>query len=353
MKSLKKIKIANIVLENRICIAPMCQYSAKNGNPTKWHYYHLSKLMDAGAGLLLLESTSVSKQGMISKNDLSLCNHNNYKNLKKLYNFLKKRSKTKIGLQISHAGRKGSSTIPWEKPNHPLSKNNGGWRTLAPSAIKRDQGWPEPKKMSQNDINKLIKDFISTAKYAKKIGFDCLEIHMAHGYLLHQFFSPITNIRKDNYGGNIVNRCRLLVDIATEIRKIWPKNKILGARINGYDWLKKGSSIRDCIYLSKKLKKIGFNYVCVTSGGIIPKTNLKTKKGYQVFLAKEIKKNVKIFVKTTGQINDLSYAENILRNKNADLISFGRKFINSPNWLVKELIKKNLIDLPNQYKRCF
>ena len=354
MKSLNSIIIANIKLKNRICIAPMCQYSAKNGNPSQWHYRHLSKLMEAGAGLLMLESTAVSKKGMISKNDLSLINKENYIEFKKLINYLRTISDTKIGIQISHSGRKGSSKIPWIKSNSPLNKKNG-WETLGPSKIKRDKKWPHPKEVNIKEINLIKKDFLNSANLAKKIGFDTLEIHMAHGYLLHQFFSPISNLRNDEYGGSLKKRCKFFIDISREIRKIWPKNRILGARVNGMDWVKNGSSISDCIFLCKELEKIGFNYVCITSGGIVPKTNIKfKKKGYQVFLAKKIKESVKIKVKTTGKISGLTHAEKIIKTNQADLISFGRKFINSPTWLIKEMISnKKQVKLSNQYKRCF
>ena len=161
--------------------------------------------------------------------------------------------------------------------NYPLSTKNG-WKTIAPSKIKRDKHWPNPREATLKDLNKIKLDFIKSANYAKKIGFDCLEIHMAHGYLLHQFFSPVSNRRKDDYGKNLKDRCKLLLEIAKEIRKIWPKEKILGARVTGSDWLKKGTTISDCIFLCKNLKKIGFNYICVSSGGIVPKTKIKFKK---------------------------------------------------------------------------
>jgi len=354
MKILKKFRLGKISLKNRICIAPMCQYSGLNGNPSRWHYNHLGNLMKAGAGLLMIESTATSKIGMISQKDLSLRNQENFLNFKKLVKYLKKISNTRIGIQISHSGRKGSAMVPWIKSNFPLKQKKERWRTVAPSAIKRDKHWPIPEEISQIKIKKIIQDFLYSAKKANKIGFDCLEIHMSHGYLLHQFFSPISNKRKDKYGGNLKNRCRLLLEIAKEIRKSWPKNKILGARVNGSDWLKKGIKISDCIHLSKELKKIGFNYVCVTSGGIIPKTNLKYKPGYQVFLAEKIKKKVKIVTRTTGLIKDLNHANKIVKNNKADLVSFGRKFINSPNWLLNELAERKYdIDIPNQYKRCF
>ncbi len=353
MISLKKFSLSKQKLENRVCIAPMCQYSAENGNPSEWHYFHLKKLMQAGSGLLMIESTAVSKEGMISKKDLSLRNQRNFIEFKRLFKYLKKISSTKIGIQLSHSGRKGSSELPWVKSNFPLSKKNS-WKTIAPSKIKRDKHWPNPKEASMRDLKRVKTHFAKSAKYAKKIGFDCLEIHMAHGYLLHQFFSPISNKRKDDYGNNSKNRCKFLLEIAKEVRRIWPKEKILGARVTGSDWLKKGSTISDCIFLCKNLKKIGFNYVCVSSGGVVPKTKIKFKKGYQVHLAQEIKNKVGIKVKTTGNITDLKHAEQIIKTGKADLVSFGRKFINSPTWLIKELLHhKKKTNLPNPYKRCF
>ena len=354
MKILNSFKINNIRLDNRICVSPMCQYSGINGSPSKWHYIHLKKLMQVGAGIMMIESTAVSKSGMITEKDLALKNKNNFKKFRDLIKSLKKISNTKIGLQISHAGRKGSAKVPWIKSNSPITNKKKSWTTFSASAIQRDSHWPVPKELSLNQIKKIKKDFFDTTFKAKKTSLDCLEIHMSHGYLLHQFFSPISNKRSDEYGGNLKNRCRLLLEIATEVRKIWPKNKILGARVNGFDWVKKGSTVNDCVYLAKKLEIIGFDYVCVTSGGILPKTNLKYKPGYQVFLAKKIKAKTKILVRTTGMIKNLNHGENILKNKSADLISFGRKFINSPTWLIKELKKrKKKVMIPNQYKRCF
>lgn len=352
MKILKNLKINSINLDNKICISPMCQYSASKGSPSVWHYDHLKKMMQAGAGMMMIESTAVSKSGMITERDLVL--NNNFAEFKKLIKNLKKISNTKIGLQISHAGRKGSAEVPWIKPNYPIMNKKKSWPTFSASAIQRDSHWPFPKELSLKQIKKIIKDFQNAAIKAKRMNLDCLEIHMAHGYLLHQFFSPISNKRTDEYGGNIENRCRLLLEIATKVRKIWPKNRVLGARVNGFDWLKNGSSISDCVFLTKKLEKIGLDYVCVTSGGILPKTNIKYKPGYQVFLAKKIKAETNLLVRTAGMIRDIEHAEKILKNKNADLISFGRKFINSPYWLIKELIKrKKKVIIPNQYKKCF
>lgn len=351
MISLKKLKIKNNLLNNRYVISPMCQYSAKNGNPSDWHYFHLLKLAMSGASILMLESTAVNSEGRISTKDLTLKNKVNEKSLKKLLIFLKKFSDIKIGIQISHSGRKGSSYIPWIKSNTPLKK--GKWKTFAPSPIKRDKFWPVPKELSSIQIKKIKEDFFKAAQRANRAGFDCLEIHMAHGYLLHQFFSKISNKRQDKYGGNLEKRTKLLIEISKKIREIWPNKKLLGARITGSDRLKNGNNIHDAIYLSKELKKVGFDYVCVSSGGVIPKTNLKIKNGFNIDLAKIIKKKSKIMVRTSGMINNVNFADKLIKNKYVDLICIGRKFISEPNFLVKQMNKKLKQKLiPNQYKRC-
>ena len=220
--------------------------------------------------------------------------------------------------------------------------------------IKRDLHWPTPKTLTIFQIKEIVSDFKNCAKRAKRIGFDCLEVHMAHGYLLHEFYSPISNKRKDMYGGNLKNRCKLLIEVIREIRKIWPKNKILGARVTGKDWLKNGSTIDDCIYLVKKLKAEGLDYVCVSSGGILSKTNLIFKPGYQVHLAREVKKRTGIITRTTGMITEFQQAKKIINTGSADIVNMARKFINTPTWLINIIKKENEIaPIPNPYKRCF
>jgi len=354
MNILSPFKIKNIILPNRITVASMCQYSAKNGNASTWHYGHLQQLANSGAGMLMLESTAISMKGRITLKDLALANKENEKSLKNLIKYIRSISKIPLGLQISHAGRKGSAEIPWIKSNHPLRGNNKKWTTCAPSAIKRDSNWPIPAALTILQIKKIVNEFKNSAKRAERIGFDCLEIHMAHGYLLHQFFSPISNKRKDIYGGTLENRCKLLIEIIHEIRKIWPKNKILGARVTGQDWLKNGSTINDCVYLVKKLKKAGIDYVCVSSGGILSKTNIIFKPGYQVHLAREVKKLTGVITRTTGMITKFDQAEKIINNGSADIVNIARKFIKNPTWLINTINEKNKnTEIPKPYKRCF
>lgn len=350
---LNKFKIKEKVLKNRIFISPMCQYSSENGNPSKWHYKHLLNLSSSGAAMIILESTAVDKNGRITPADLCLYNYHHQKNLKKLYSFLKSNNDTKIGIQISHSGRKGSSNIPWVKPNTPLP-NQKSWQTYAPSPIPRDKHWPIPKMLSISEIKKLIDRFKQSAIRAKRVGFDLLEVHMAHGYLLHQFFSPISNKRDDIYGGNLENRSRVLLEVSMAIRKIWPSDKILGARITGTDHLKGGLNTQDAIFLAKKLKEIGFDYISVSSGGILPKTNMKQKEAYRSTISKKIKDKSKIITTTSGLITKHETAIQLIKTKKLDFITIARTIIKNPSWIYKlsyKLKKKKLI--PNQYQKIF
>ncbi len=348
----KKLKINNITLNNRVVIGPMCQYSGLNGNPSNWHYQHLARLSLSGAGMLILESTAVSKEGMITAKDLRLDSEKNKKEFKKILKFIKSISSMPLGIQLSHSGRKGSSEIPWAKSNMPL-RGKHAWQTFAASSIAKDKNWPEPLGLTINKINKIKKKFIRSAKIAKALNFDCLEVHMAHGYLLHQFFSPISNKRTDFYGGDLLGRSKLLLEIARSIRKIWPISRILGARITGSDRLKNGIDIKDSIYLSKKLEEIGFDYICVSSGGIQTKTNLNNKiKGYNIDLAKKIKKKIKIFVTSCGNLSDINFSDNLIKSKKIDFVTVARSFVKNNNYLILNKKFKRKIKIPNQYLRC-
>ena len=347
----KNLKINNVTLKNRIVVSPMCQYSSKNGSPTKWHYQHLENLSSTGASMVLLESTDVDKSGKISKSDMCLYNTTHEKNLKKLIKFLKSKNNIKYGIQISHSGRKGSSYEPWIKHNSPLPKKKS-WKTFSASAISRAKGWPTPTEMTKLQIKKMVQKFKNTATRANRVNLDCLEIHMAHGYLLHQFFSPISNKRKDEYGGNLDNRSRLLNEIAREVRKVWPSHKILGARITGTDHVKNGISINDATLLSKSLKKIGFDYVSISSGGILPFTKMKQYEAFRVNMAEKIKSNSKITTTTSGMITSHEVSANIIKKKKIDFITIARIIVKNPMWIF-QFAKKNRIKdyVPKQYRR--
>lgn len=352
----KNFRVGKVSFLNRIVVSPMCQYSAKDGCPSYWHYKHLSGLLSNSlAGGLVLESTAVSKEGKITHKDLAIYKKKHETELRKLIIFLKKiDSKIPIGIQISHSGRKGSANLPWIKNGNPLNKKQKSWKTYAPSSIRRSSKWPLPEKLSLKKINELIYKFEKSTLIAKRCGFDFLEIHMAHGYLLHQFMSPISNLREDSYGGDLKSRCKLLLEIATKLRKIWPKNKCIGARITGHDHCKGGLDTSDAIWLSRKLENIGFDYVCISSGGILPKTNIKFKPGFRLSICKKIKKHIKIKVRTSGLMNKIYLIENSIKKKNIDFVAVGRAFLNNPRWILNQINKKNYINnVPKQYLRAF
>lgn len=349
----KKLKINSVTLKNKIVVSPMCQYSGNNGCPSLWHYNHLSNLINSGAGMVMIESTAVSKNGKITHKDLCLSNSIQEKKFKNLKKFLNKIDKTPVGIQISHSGRKGSSHLPWIKKNMPLNKKNKSWQTYSASSIKRDKHWPKPKELSKKNLIKLLNQFKNTTMRAKRVGFECLELHMAHGYLMHQFLSPISNKRVDEYGLQKNNISIFPLKIAKEVRKIWPAKRILGARITATDHLPGGINLENSIFFVEKLKKIGFDYVCVSSGGILPITNMKIKNSFRKNLSKEIKKKTSILVRTSGEIKNVSSAENLIKKNYVDFVAVGRKFVKDPNWIKNEAKKRKLKSyIPNQYLRC-
>ena len=352
---LNPYKIKNKILRNRVAVSPMCQYSSNSdGTPSNWHYKHLGNLINSGAGMLVVESTSISKEGKITLRDLALYNKNQMKKFKDLVSFLKKNNQTKLIVQLSHSGRKGSSNIPWVKKNSPL-KNHLKWQTFSSSNIKKDDGWPIPKSLNKKQIKKIVNQFRNSSIFAMDAGFDGIEIHMAHGYLLHQFLSTVSNKRNDEYGGSLENRLRLILEVCRSLRKIIPKNKFLGARITAVDHLKNGINLSESLKLAKELEKLDFDYLCVSSGGIKTKTNMKFKKGFRIKFTKFFKNKVKIPLRTTCELGDLNFSNNQIKNNKIDFVAIGREFLSNPN-LIFNFAKKNkkLYNdyIFNQYKRC-
>ena len=346
----EKIKIGGISLNNKIVVSAMCQYSAKNGCPTEWHYSHLGILAASGAGMLTIESTAVNLSGRITHADLCLKTKKQFTEMKKLFLFLKKISNIPICLQIAHAGRKGSSHIPWIKKNTALKKNESSWKTFSASRIKKDKGWPIPEELSQKQIKNIVKDYSHTIRLAKLIGFESIEIHMAHGYLLHQFLSPVSNKRNDMFGGNFENRIRLPKLILKEAKKIWPKNKILGTRITASDHLPEGIDIKEAIKFVKQIKEIGFHYVCVSSGGILTKTNLNpNKKAFRLKMAERIRKETKMLVRASGNLNHPKLLKKVI-GKKIDFVALGRAFLSNPRWIFNNFKIKSI---PRQISRGF
>ena len=347
------IQLRSITLSNRIVISPMCQYSAVNGDANDWHTSHYMQMAMSGAGMFVTESTAISKQGRISYGDLGLYSDSNEYFYSNLVKSCKKYSKTPIACQLSHSGRKGSVSYPWLGGKH-LSNDDGAWQTVSSSPLERYPGGTVPTELSQDQIYSIRQEFIQATKRAINSKIDIIELHVAHGYLLHQFYSPVSNCRTDEYGGVFKNRIKLILEVLSDVRRLWPEEKPIGVRVTAQDWLDNGSKIDDCVNLVLEMKEIGIDYVCVSSGGIIPVTNLVSGIGYQVGFAREIKKKTGVITRAVGEINDYKIAQNIINNGDADLIAIGRGYLHDPRWVWKAASHYDeKIDIPNQYKRGY
>jgi 2,4-dienoyl-CoA reductase-like NADH-dependent reductase (Old Yellow Enzyme family) len=325
------ITLRELTLANRILVSPMCQYSAVEGSATDWHMMHLGQLSLSGAGLLIIEATAVSPEGRITASDLGLYSDANEAALGRVLAGCRRYGNTKLGIQLAHAGRKASAHVPWQG-GKPLGPGEGAWQTLAPSAVPLDPTWPTPNAMTKDDIARLKADFTATAKRAERLGLDLIELHAAHGYLLHEFLSPLANQRTDEYGSSLENRMRLPLEIATAVRAVWPSGKPLGARITGSDWLPDGLTPEDAVAFAKALKKAGCDYVDVSSGGIAVKAPIALGPGYQVPFAAKVRAEAGIATCAVGLIVEPRQAEAIIASGEADMVALARAFIDDPRW---------------------
>jgi len=344
------LSLRGLTLANRVAVSPMCQYSAVEGSATDWHLAHLLQLAVSGAGLVMIEATAVSADGRITPQDLGLYCDRNEEALARVIDACRRFSGAAIGIQLAHSGRKGSARVPWEGGG-PLGADAGAWTTLAPSPIPRDATWPAPQEMTLAQIDALTKDFAASARRARRLGVDVVEMHVGHGYLLHEFLSPISNGRGDRYGGSLANRMRLPCEIARAMREEWPQDKPLGARITGCDWLPGGLAVEDAVAFATALKAVGLDYVCVTSGGILPKTQLVFSPGYQVPLAARVKREAGIATQAVGLITAPAQAEEIVKTGQADFVALARAFIDDPRWVWRAARELGAsVDYPPQYR---
>ena len=347
------IKIGRLEVSNRIVVAPMCQYSAINGVMTDWHAQHLMQLGFSAAGLIMVEATAVEKIGRITHHCVGIYDYKCIVSLKK--NLLLAKSvapnKSCFGIQLAHAGRKASTQRPWEGRSA-LTKEEKPWKTICPSPIPFQETWHVPQEMQLSDIDRVKKKFISASLKAVEIGFDLIEIHGTHGYLLHQFLSPISNKRKDKYGGSLENRMRFPLEVFSSVKKTLPKDFPLGMRITGTEWENNGINEDEASIFAKELEKIGCHYVCVSSGGNTPNPKIPLEPHYQVHLAKRIKKDTEMVVRTVGMIKDPFEANNIVINKDADMVAMARAFLSNPRWVWDAAkILNHDIEVPPQYAR--
>jgi 2,4-dienoyl-CoA reductase-like NADH-dependent reductase (Old Yellow Enzyme family) len=325
------LALRGLTLANRIVISPMCQYSAEDGSATDWHLLHLGSLSVSGAGLLMIEATAVERVGRITHQCLGLYSDANEAALGRVVAACRRYGNTPLGIQLAHAGRKGSAHRPWEGIR-PLAASEGAWTTVAPSALALDEGWPVPRALTAEDLDALVAAFVKTTERAARLGLDLLELHCAHGYLLHEFLSPIANRRDDAFGGSIADRMRFPLRVAAAMREAWPAEKPLGARITGTDWLAGGLTVEDAVAFAKALKEIGCDYVCVSSGGIVPHAPIPVGPGYQLDLAARVRRGAGVPTRAVGLVAEPHQAEAVIASGQADMVAMARAFLDDPRW---------------------
>ncbi len=326
------ITIGGLEFPNRIAVAPMCQYSADDGSASDWHLQQWMMYALTGAGMVTMEMTDVERRGRISHGCLGLYSDHNEAAAKRTLDAARRVAQpgTRFGVQLAHAGRKASCQRPWEGGG-PLRAGQDPWQTVSASAVPFAEGWHTPHPMTEEEIHALIGHFVKSAHRAERAGFDFIEIHAAHGYLLHQFISPLSNHRKDEWGGTLKNRVRLASEIVKAVKNAVP-NMMVGARISVTDWVDGGLTVEEGVEVAQALEEAGVAYLCCSSGGNSPLQQIATGPGYQVHLAEAVKRAVTIPVRAVGMIDDARQAEEIIADDRADMVALARAILSDPRW---------------------
>ena len=325
------IKLAELEVPNRIVVAPMCQYSAHNGTATDWHLMHLGQFAVSGCGIVFVEASGVEPEGRITPGCVGLYSDENEEALARVIRFFRDYGSAKIGIQLAHAGRKASAKLPWNGGTA-LTTEEGAWQTVSASAIAYGPGWHTPEALGDNSLGRVKQAFVQSAERAARLGFDAIELHSAHGYLLHQFLSPISNQRTDEYGGSLENRMRFPLEIFDAVRAVWPEGKPLGVRFSATDWIEGGWDIEECVAFAQALEKHGCDFFDVSSGGLAPAQKIRSTPGYQTAFAAAIKQATKTTVMAVGRITQAHQAETILQSGQADMIALARGMLFDPRW---------------------
>jgi len=346
------LTIRDIILGNRIVVSPMCQYSAHDGMAGDWHLVHLGSRAVGGAGLVFTEATAVSPEGRISPQDLGIWKDEHIEGLRRIVKFVRAQG-SEIGMQLAHAGRKASVREPWNG-NKLVPEHAGGWKSVAPSPVAFEEGYAQPVELDAEGVRKVVDDFKSAARRAMLAGFKVLEIHAAHGYLLHEFLSPLSNQRKDEYGGSFENRIRLLIEVVDAVRAGWPPGYPLFVRISATDWVEGGWDIEEAVRLAGVLKEHGVDLIDCSSGGLVPHQKIPVGPGYQVAFSQRIRKETGILTGAVGIVTDAVQAETIISTGQADVVFLARQLLRDPYFplhAADELRHKD-IHWPLQYERA-
>jgi NADPH2 dehydrogenase len=355
-KLFSPLALRKLQLANRIVVSPMCQYSAEEGSATDWHTIHLGTLAQSSAGLVLIEATTVSREGRIAPGCLGLWNDANEAALTRVIDAIRPYATSPIGIQLSHSGRKGSVTAPW-LGGKGLPAAAGGWTPLAPSAIAYADDSTVPQAMSATDIARILDDFVAAVRRADRIGLDAIELHCAHGYLLHQFLSPLTNRRTDEFGGPLANRMRLPLAIFDAMRAAWPAHKPLGVRVSATDWMEHAGepswTVAETIAFARELKQRGVDWMDVSTGGLSPLQKIPLGPGYQLPFAERVKREAGVTTMGIGLITEPAMAEAALANGQADMVALARGFLWNPRWVWQAAAELGAsVVPPPQYRRA-
>jgi 2,4-dienoyl-CoA reductase-like NADH-dependent reductase (Old Yellow Enzyme family) len=331
---LSPLTIRGVRLRNRIVVSPMCQYIAKEGMADDWHLVHLGSRAAGGAALVFVEATAVTRDGRITHGDLGIWTDAHAEPLARIARFVHSQGAVP-GIQLAHAGRKASCDLPWKGGAGLTTPEVGGWPVIGPSAIAFDEGNPVPTVLNEAGIDSLVQAFEAGTKRALGAGFRVIEIHAAHGYLLHEFLSPLSNHRTDGYGGSLENRMRLTLRVAAAVRKLVPSELPVFVRISGTDWAEGGWDVDQSVVLATRLKELGIDVIDVSSGGLVPKARIPVGKGYQVPLSRKIRCEASIMTGAVGLITEAVYANEIVTGGDADLVFLAREMLREPYWALK------------------
>ncbi|WP_439359085.1 NADH:flavin oxidoreductase/NADH oxidase [Bradyrhizobium sp. DASA03007] len=325
------IKLRGLTLKNRVVVSPMCQYSADDGVATDWHFTHINNLSLSGAAMFCIEATHVEAIGRITAGCLGLYSDACEAALKPILNSVRKHSSTAIGMQLAHAGRKASSARPWEG-GQLIPIEQGGWRAVAPSAVPHKEGEAAPLALDAAGLKRIREAFVDCTKRAARLGIDAIEVHGAHGYLLHQFLSPISNRRTDEYGGSLENRMRFPLEVFDAVRAAFPADKPVGMRVSSTDWVEGGWDLPQTIAFAKALKARGIDWIDASSGGVSPLQKIPLGPGYQVQFAEAIKRETGLPTIAVGLISEARHAEEIVASGKADMVALARGMLYDPRW---------------------
>jgi 2,4-dienoyl-CoA reductase-like NADH-dependent reductase (Old Yellow Enzyme family) len=345
------LKLRELTIRNRIFVSPMCQYSSRDGMPSDWHLVHLGSRAVGGAGLVMVEASAVTAQGRISPDDSGIWNTEQANAFAPIARFITEQGAVPA-IQLAHAGRKASTDLPW-KGSGPLDARNRGWQTIAPSPIPFAAGHQAPREATAQDLETLLGQFAQAARRSAEAGFQVAEVHMAHGYLLHEFLSPLTNQRSDEFGGSLENRMRFPLRVAKIVREIWPGHLPVFVRISASDWMEGGWDLEDSVELARQLKGVGIDFIDCSSGGLVPEAKPPFGPGFQTPFASAIRRETGLATGAVGFITDPAQAEQIVATGLADAVFLARQLLRDPYWPL-HAAKALGVELPwpPQYERA-